>query len=500
MEIFQGILTGFAVAITPANLGYCLVGVLVGTLVGVLPGLGPVAAIALLLPTTFGISSASAVIMLAGIFYGAQYGGSTTSILANIPGEATSVMTCLDGYQMARQGRAGPALAIAALGSFVAGTLGVLALTLAAPPLARLAIRAGAPELTGLMLLGLVLVAYLSRAGGGRAIAMALVGLLLGAVGMEPISGFQRYTFGSLELLDGIGFLPVAMGLFGIGEVLSSFGRGAKRELVTETLGSLWPTRADLRASAGPTFRGGVLGFLCGLIPGPSVVIATVASYALERRLSRHPERFGTGAIEGVAGPESANNAAAAGSLVPLLTLGLPSSPPTAILLAALLLHGVTPGPLLMTRHPDVFWGVIASMYIGNLMLLVLNLPLVGLFVRILLVPAPILLPLIVLVSLIGAYSLANSLTDIFVMTLFGLLGYLLRKAAYDTTPLVIALVLGPMFETALRQALIMGHGSPLIFLTRPASALFMLAVAIVIALTVASPLGAPDTASSAAR
>src|SRR3990172_5823337 len=316
-DLLANLALGFSVAANPYNFGFCLLGAFVGTLVGVLPGIGTVATVAMLLPITFGLPPVGALIMLAGIFYGAQSGGSTTSILANIPGEATSVMTCLDGYQMARQGRAGPALAIAALGSFVAGTLGVLALTLAAPPLARLAIRAGAPELTGLMLLGLVLVAYLSRAGGGRAIAMALVGLLLGAVGMEPISGFQRYTFGSLELLDGIGFLPVAMGLFGIGEVLSSFGRGAKRELVTETLGSLWPTRADLRASAGPTFRGGGLGFLCGLLPRPSVVIATVASYALERRLSRPPERFGTGAIEGVAGPESANNAAAAGSLVP---------------------------------------------------------------------------------------------------------------------------------------------------------------------------------------
>ncbi len=469
--MLEGLAQGFAVALQWHNILYAFAGVFLGTLLGVLPGIGPVAGIALLLPATFSLDPASAIIMMAGIFYGTMYGGSTTSILINVPGEAASVITCIDGHQMARQGRAGPALGIAAIGSFIAGTLGVVGLMVAAPALTRLALRFGPAEYFALIVFGLVVLAFLSSGSTLRALAMGGLGLLLGTVGLEPMSGFARYTFGRPELFDGVGFIPVAMGLFGLGEILDKAARTEQVEIVRGRLGRLLPSRADWRRSWKAVLRGSGIGFFCGLLPGPNAVIASIVSYGLEKRLSRRPEEFGHGAIEGVAGPESANNAAAAGALVPLLSLGIPSSPPTAVLLAGFLVHGLTPGPLLMQQRPDVFWGVLASMYLGNAMLLVLNLPLIGLFVRILRVADVYLLPLIVLFTMVGAYSVANSLVDVWVMVLFGLFGFACRRAGFDPAPVVLALVLGPMLETALGQALILSDGSPMIFLTHPISA-----------------------------
>ncbi|OGL19471.1 MAG: transporter [Candidatus Rokubacteria bacterium RIFCSPLOWO2_12_FULL_71_22] len=479
--MLEGIGQGFAVALEWQNLLYCFAGVLLGTVLGVLPGIGPVAGIALLLPATYGLHPASAIIMMAGIFYGTMYGGSTTSILINVPGEASSVITCLEGYQMARRGRAGPALGIAAIGSFIAGTIGVVGLMLAAPPLARLALAFGPPEYSALIVFGLVVLAFLSSGSTLRALAMGAFGLLLGTIGLEPISGFARFTFGVPELFDGIGFIPVAMGLFGLGEILDKAARAGSAEVVRARLTHLLPSRSDWARSWRAILRGTGIGFLCGLLPGPNAVIASIVSYGTEKRLARHPEEFGRGAIEGVAGPESANNAAAAGALVPLFTLGLPSSPPTAVLLAGFLIHGLTPGPLLMQQRPDVFWGVLASMYIGNAMLLVLNLPLIGVFVRILRIPDVYLLPAVVLFCMVGAYSVGNSLADVWVMVLFGLVGFACRRGGFDTAPVVLALVLGPVLETALRQALILSDGSPAIFVTRPIAAAFLAAAAALI-------------------
>ena len=469
--MLEGLAQGFAVALQWENLLYAFAGVFLGTLLGVLPGIGPVAGIALLLPATFSLHPASAIIMMAGIFYGTMYGGSTTSILINVPGEAASVIPCIDGHQMAKRGRAGPALGISAIGSFIAGTLGVVGLMVAAPALTRLALRFGPAEYFALIMFGLVVLAFLSSGSTLRALAMGAFGLLLGTVGLEPMSGFARFTFGRPELFDGIGFIPVAMGLFGLGEILDKAARTEQVEVVRGRLGRLLPGREDWRRSWKAILRGSGIGFFCGLLPGPNAVIASIVSYGVEKRVSRHPDEFGHGAIEGVAGPESANNAAAAGALVPLLSLGIPSSPPTAVLLAGFLIHGLTPGPLLMQQRPDVFWGALASMYIGNAMLLVLNLPLIGLFVRILRVPDVYLLPLIVLFTMVGAYSVGNSLADVWVMVLFGLFGFACRRTGFDPAPVVLALVLGPMLETALGQALILSDGSPLIFVASPISA-----------------------------
>jgi putative tricarboxylic transport membrane protein len=480
--VLEGLAQGFAVALTPANLLYCFVGVLLGTVLGVLPGIGPVAGIALLLPATFALPPASAIIMLAGIFYGTMYGGSTTSILVNVPGEAASVVTCLDGHAMARQGRAGPALGIAALGSFVAGTAGTVGLMLLAPPLMRVALRFGPAEYAALIVFALVVLAFLARGSTLRALLMGAFGLLLGTIGLEPISAHDRYTFGIPALLDGVGFVPVAMGLFGLAEILDRAATPDRTEVVRGRLTQLLPRGEDLRRAWRPIARGTGIGFLCGLLPGPNAVIASIVSYGVERRVSRHPEQFGHGAIEGVAGPESANNAAASGALVPLFALGLPSSPPTAVLLAGFLVHGLAPGPLLVQQRPDVFWGVLASMYVGNVMLLVLNLPLVGLFVRLLRVPDAYLLPAIVLFCTVGAYSVANSLTDVWVMVGAGLFGFAGRRLGFDTAPIVLALVLGPALETALRQALIISGGHAAIFVTRPLAALFLVLATALIA------------------
>jgi putative tricarboxylic transport membrane protein len=484
MGPFEGILYGFGIALTPANLLACFVGVLVGTIVGVLPGIGPVGAMALLLPSTFALDPATALIMLAGIYYGSMYGGSTTSILVNVPGEAASVVTAIDGYQMARQGRAGAALTVAAVGSFVAGSVGVVGIVLFASWLAEAALTFGPPEYFALAVAGL---AVLSRLSGGSVIMSLLMvgfGLAIGTVGMEPISGVRRFTFGSVQLSQGIELVPVIMGLYGVAEVLALAEEGARRAVVTSVrLRELFPTRGEWRRSGWPIARGSVVGFVTGLVPGPASVLATFVSYVLERRLSKTPERFGQGAIEGVAGPETANNAATAGAMVPLLSLGIPFSPATAILLGALVIHGIQPGPLMMAQKPEVFWGVVASMYVGNVLLLILNLPLVGVFVSVLRTPQHVLSTLVLLLCLVGAYSLNNSPLDLWVLVGFGLVGYLFRKLQVDPAPLIIAVVLGPMMEKTLRQTLFMAHGDWRLLLFRPLSlTLLALGAAVLVA------------------
>ncbi len=481
VSIIQNVIYGFQIVLQPVNLAYCFGGVLVGTLVGVLPGLGPSAAIALLLPTTFKVPPVSAIIMLAGIYYGAMYGGSTTSILVNIPGEAASVVTCLDGYQMARKGRAGVALGISAFGSFIAGTVAVIALTISAPYLATIALRFGPPEYFALMIVGITVLTYLSSGSMIKSLMMAAVGLVLSGVGMDTISGKYRFTHQIETLLDGVGIVPVAMGLFGISEVLINLETKLERSVLTERVKNLLPTLKDWADSIGSIIRGSILGFFLGIIPGGGAVVSSFASYAIEKKVSRRPEEFGHGAIQGVAGPESANNAAAGGAFIPLLTLGIPANPVMAILLGALMIHGLQPGPLLMNDAPDVFWGTIVSMYIGNGMLVILNLPLIGLWVKVLKVPYYLLYPLILLFCLIGCYSLNNSPGEVVIMIIFGILGYLMRKFQYDAAPLILALVLGQEMETAFRRSLIMSKGDLSIFLSRPISVAFLILAALLV-------------------
>jgi putative tricarboxylic transport membrane protein len=466
---------GFQVAFQPINLLFCFVGVLIGTLVGVLPGLGPVAAISLLLPSTFHVTPVSAVIMLAGIYYGAMYGGSTTSILMNIPGEAASVITCLDGYQMARQGRAGPALGISAFGSFIAGTIGIIGLMLIAPPLAEFALKFGPPEYFSLMILGLTILTFLARGSMWNALLMASFGLFLGCIGLDPLMGIERFTLHIVELGDGVGLVPVVMGLFGISEVLLNVEQSMDHQIFKTNIKHLFPTLKDWAESIWAILRGTIIGFCLGILPGGGATISTFVSYAVEKKVSKHPEKFGTGVIQGVAAPESANNAATGGGFIPLLTLGLPPNAVMAILLGAMMIHGVQPGPLLMKEHPDLFWGIVASMYIGNIMLLVLNLPLIPLWVQVLKVPYPILFPMILLFCLIGAYTLNNSVIEVLIMVIFGFLGYLFKKFDYEAAPLVLALVLGPIMETSLRRSLLLSSGDPMIFISRPISALLLL-------------------------
>jgi putative tricarboxylic transport membrane protein len=476
MDVLHNLFLGFSVIFESNNLFFCFIGVFIGTLIGVLPGIGPVGAMALLLPATYRVSPLSAVIMLAGIYYGAQYGGSTTSILVNIPGEASSVVTCLDGYQMARQGRAGPALGIAAFGSFIAGTIALVGLMMVAPPLASIALRFGPPEYFSLMCLGLTILIYLASGSVIRAIMMAALGVILGCIGQDPDTGSSRFVFGIPDLLDGIGLAPLVMGLFGISEVLSNIEQSSgSRDIFKTGIKKLLPNYQDWKESIRPIIRGSVLGFFIGVLPGGSAVIASFASYAVEKKFSKHPEKFGKGAIEGVAGPESANNAAAEGAFVPLLTLGIPPNVVMALLLGALMIHGITPGPLLIPKHPEIFWGVIASMYVGNVMLLALNLPLIGMWVQVLRVPYKVLFPLILLFCLIGAYSINNSTFDAAVMVVFGVLGYLMRKYKYEGAPMVLAFVLGPMLENSLRQSLLISDGSFLVFFTRPIAAAGMI-------------------------
>lgn len=477
MDVLHNLFLGFSVIFEPYNILFCFIGVFIGTLIGVLPGIGPVGAMSLLLPATYKVSPLASLVMLAGIYYGAQYGGSTTSILVNIPGEASSVVTCLDGYQMARQGRGGAALGIAAFSSFIAGTFSLVALMLIAPPLASIALQFGPPEYFGLMCLGLTILIYLASGSILRAIMMAALGVMLGCVGQDLETGSTRFVFGIPELLDGIGLAPFVMGLFGVSEVLLNIEQRLKRGTVHEgKIKGLLPNWQDWKDSIMPIFRGSIFGFFLGILPGGGAVISSFVSYAVEKKVSKHPERFGKGAIEGVAGPESANNAASGGAFIPLLTLGIPSNVVMALLLGALMIHGITPGPLFIANNPDIFWGVIASMYIGNVMLLVLNLPLIGLWVQVLKVPYKVLFPLILLFCVIGAYSINSSTFDIAVMLVFGVLGYLMRKYKFECAPMVLAFVLGPMFEKSLRLSLLLSDGSFLIFFTRPIAAAGMIA------------------------
>ena len=457
-------------ALQPAVLLYAFVGCVVGTLVGVLPGVGPLAGISLLLPATFGLTATNAIVMLAGIYYGAMYGGSTTSILMRIPGEAASVMTCIDGYAMARKGRAGAALAIAAVGSFIAGTVSVVALMLLAPPLAGFALRFGPPEYFALLLLGLLVLAYMSGGSMVKSLAMAVLGLLLGMIGIDQMSGYFRFSYGIVELGDGLGVVPIAVGLFGIAEVLATAGQEVPPQVLKPKLRELLPSRREWRESVLPIGRGTVLGFLIGIIPGSAHIISSFVSYAVERRLSRHPEEFGEGAVAGVAGPESANNAATSGAFVPMLALGVPSGPIPAVMLAALMVHGVSPGPLLIKEQPALFWGFIASMYVGNLILLALNLPMVGLFVNVLRVPYSLLYPSIIMFCVVGVYAVNGSVVDVWIAIVMGGLGYGLRKLGFETAPIVLGAILAPMLELALRQSLAMSDGQYAIFVSRPIS------------------------------
>jgi putative tricarboxylic transport membrane protein len=479
VEVLQQLGLGFSVALTPQNLAFAFAGVLVGTVIGVLPGIGPAAGIALLLPVTFALPPLSSLIMLAGIYYGAMYGGTLSSVLINTPGESASVATTLDGYQLALQGRAGAALAIAAIGSFIAGTFGVLALMLAAPPLADLAVQFGPPEYFALAALGLLTIAGLTGSSAAKALLAAVAGLALATVGVDPFTGQQRFTLGVIELTDGVEFLPVAVGLFGIAEVFANVAHPIRIAPIKASLSGLVPTWQDWVLSRWAIARGGLIGFVVGVLPGAGATIASFIAYGLERRISKRPERFGKGAIEGVAAPESANNAATAGAMVPLLALGIPGSATTAVLLGSFILFGLRPGPLLLTDHPEVFWGLIASMYVGNVMLLFLNLPGAPLFASVLRLPYPVIATAIIGISIAGAYSLENSLFDVWVALAFGVLGYLMKRFDYPAAPLVLALVLGQLLEMSLRQSLTISHGSLAIFVTRPASAV-LLAIGIV--------------------
>ena len=486
--VLGNLLLGFSVALTPSILAYAFVGCVIGTLVGMLPGLGPLAGISLLLPATFGLNPIIAIVLLAGVYYGAMYGGSTTSILMRIPGEAASVMTCIDGYAMTQRGRGGPALAIAAIGSFVAGTLSVIALMFLAPTLASFALRFGPPEYTALLVMGLLVLSYMSGGSMVKTLTMAVVGLLFGMIGIDAMSGYTRFNYGVIELSDGIGIVAVAVGLFGLSEILLTAGQATPPPVQKPTLRQLVPSRDELRLSVGPIARGSVLGFLIGIIPGSAHIISSFVSYGIERRMSAHPERFGNGAIEGVAGPESANNAAATGAFVPMLALGIPTGPVTAVMLAAIMVHGILPGPMLIVEQPELFWGFVASMYVGNVVLLILNLPLVGVFVNLLRIPYSYLYPAILCFCILGVYSVASSVVDVWIMLGMGGLGYILRKFGYDLAPIALGLVLAPMLELSLRQSLAMSGGSFGIFFERPI-AVTMFVVAGVLILLALKPL-----------
>jgi len=462
---------GFATALTLSNVLYCFIGVLLGTLIGVLPGLGPVATIAMLLPTTFSLSPVSALIMLAGIYYGAQYGGSTTAILINLPGEASSVVTVLDGYQLALKGRAGAALATAAIGSFCAGTLSTVVLALFAPPLADLALKFGPAEYASLVILGLIASIILARGSLLRATGMIMLGLILGLVGTDINTAYLRYTFGFSELADGIGFVVLAMGMFGIGEIMLNLEQSATRNVLVKRISGLMPTREDIKRIVGPIIRGSLLGSLLGILPGGGALLASFAAYSLEKKVSKRASEFGTGALEGVAAPESANNAGAQTSFIPMLTLGIPSNPVMALMIGAMIIHGIQPGPLVMSKQPTLFWGVIVSMWVGNLFLLILNLPIIGLWVRLLSLPYRLLYPAILVFCGIGVYSLNNALFDIYLMAIFGLLGYLFSKLECEPAPLMLGFILGPMLEEYVRRALLLAKGDPLTLVRRPISA-----------------------------
>ncbi|HET7157997.1 MAG TPA: tripartite tricarboxylate transporter permease [Burkholderiales bacterium] len=483
MEIASGLLQGFAVALTPMNLMWCFIGCFLGTVVGVLPGLGPAATIAMLLPLTFQMNPTSGLIMLCGIYYGAKYGGSTTAILLNVPGESASVVTCLDGYQMARNGRAGAALGIAAIASFIAGTIGVILLMLISPPLAKFALSFSSPEYFALMSLGLAMVVLLAGESLTKALLAMLVGLWIASMGTDLFTAVSRFTFNQSDLLDGIDFVVVAIGLFAIGEVLANMEkRDAAQVLpVPKGLRNLLPTLQELKACRFAFVNGAVVGFVVGILPGAGSTIASFLSYGLEKAVSKHPEKFGTGVPEGVAAPEGANNADTGGALVPMLTLGIPGSSTTAILLAALILWGLRPGPLLIQDNPELFWGLVASMYIGNVMLLILNIPLIPLFAQILRLPAALLFPIIFGISIVGVYSVSSSLFDVWMVSAFGLLGYVMRKLDYPAAPLILGVVLGDSMERALRQSLMMSQGDLAILVSRPISAVMLVFTALIL-------------------
>ncbi|HEX5998362.1 MAG TPA: tripartite tricarboxylate transporter permease [Hyphomicrobiaceae bacterium] len=485
MELFHNLIFGFSVAFSLQNLMYCAIGVSVGTLIGVLPGIGPLATIAMLLPLTFNIAPVSAMIMLAGIYYGAQYGGSTAAILVNLPGETSAVVTCLDGHQMARQGRAGPALAIAAIGSFVAGTFGTMLIAVAGPPLAGIALQFGAPEYFSLMLMGLVGAAVLAQGDMVKSLAMVAMGLLLGIVGTDVNSGVRRFVFGLNELADGISFLVLAVGVFAIGEIVSNLSDPEERRFFTGRVKNLMPTTEDIKASAAPVLRGTLLGALFGILPGTGPSIASFSSYMIEKKLAKDPSRFGKGAIEGVAGPESANNADAQCKFIPMLTLGLPASSVMALMLGALTIQGIQPGPEVMTTRPELFWGLIASMWIGNALLVILNLPMIGVWVKLLKVPYRLLFPAIMAFSAIGVYSVNNSSFEIYLAALFGVVGVAWIRLGCSPAPMLLGFVLGPMMEEHLRRAMLVSRGDASVFFTRPISLAFIVATMGIVALMI---------------
>ena len=487
-SVFSNLILGFTVAMSAQNLLYCFIGCLLGTLIGVLPGIGPVATIAMLLPITFNLPPIPALIMLAGIYYGASYGGSTTAILVNLPGESSSVVTCIDGYQMGRQGRAGPALAIAALGSFFAGCVGTVLIALFGPPLAELAFEFGAAEYFSMMVLGLIAAVVLASGSLVKAVGMIIIGLLGGLVGTDVNSGIARYSFGVSELSDGIGFVSVAMGMFGFGEIISNLGQTSEtKNIEVSKVHSLMPTWEDIKVSIGPIMRGTAIGTIFGILPGSHTVIASFSSYTLEKKLAKDPSRFGKGAIEGVAGPESANNASAQTCFIPLLTLGIPTGAVMALMVGAMTIQGIAPGPQVMTQKPDLFWGMIASMWIGNLMLVILNLPLIGMWVQFLKIPYRVLFPSILLFIAIGAYSINNSPFEVYMAALFGFFGYYASKWGCEAAPLILGFVLGPLMEENLRRAMLISRGDPSVFFTRPIS-LGMLLVSFALLLMVVMP------------
>jgi len=470
MDTFSSLMMGFSVALTPTNLLFAFAGSLFGTIVGILPGLGPAAGTALLIPLTFHLDPTGAIIMLAAIYYGSQYGGTITSVLMNVPGEAASAITCLDGYQMAKQGRAGAALSIAAIGSFIGGTVATAGLVVAAQPLTRVALRFGPVEFFALTVLGIVLVMGLAGKSMIKALIVAVFGLLIGMVGMDPTRGSPRFTFGLTDLLDGVGFIPVIMGLFGVAEVFENLEE-ENQQVIETTLSSLMPSREDLRASRWSIARGTIVGFLLGLVPGMTGTASSVLAYVAERKSSKYPEKFGTGVIEGVAGPETANNAHANAALIPLFTMGIPASPSVAVLMGAFMMNGLIPGPLLFKEHASVAWGVIASLYIGNVILLILNLPLIPLWVKFLKIPYKILMTIVLAVMIVGAYTVSNTVFDVFVMLLFGVVGYVLRKLDFPLAPIVLTLIMGPPMEKSLRQSLEMSQGDFSILVASPIAA-----------------------------
>jgi putative tricarboxylic transport membrane protein len=483
VDLLANLELGFATALAPENLFFCFVGVLLGTLVGVLPGIGPTATIAMLLPITFTFQPVTALIMLAGIYYGAQYGGSTTAILINLPGETSSAVTAIDGHEMAVRGRAGPALITAAIGSFLAGTVGTLVLVLFAPPLASVALQFGSPEYFSLVVLGLIMSIALARGSTIKALAMIVLGLLFGTVGRDLYTGTPRFTFGRLELDSGVSFVAVAVGVFGVAEILRNLEVQAAGNVMIEKVSRLWLTREDIRRIAAPIFRGTALGSFLGILPGGGHILAAFGAYSIEKRISKHPERFGHGAIEGVAGPESANNAAAQTSFIPLLTLGLPAHPVMALMVGAFIIHGIVPGPNVLVDEPALFWGLVASMWIGNLLLVVLNVPLVGIWVKMLAIPYRVLFPAIIAFACIGVYALDQNPYHVYAIALFGLIGYFLVKLGAEPAPLLLGFVLGPLLEDHLRRAMILSRGDPTIFLVRPISAALLVAAAIALVL-----------------